>query len=69
MSNTFWAIRRRELAKKEPVKAKPAKAVVEEPSYRDLQAKAKELEIPANQSAEELKDAIEDAEADESAGS
>lgn len=30
-------------------------------SYRDLQARAKELDIPANQSAEDLKAAIEKA--------
>ena len=67
MSDTFWAIRKREMAKHEPVKkgkkAKPAVAIVEEPSYRDLQAQAKELDIPANQSADDLTAAIEEAEA------
>lgn len=33
----------------------------EEPSYRDLQAQAKELDIPANQSADDLKAAIAEA--------
>jgi hypothetical protein len=36
--------------------------VVEEPSYRDLQAQAKELDIPANQTADDLKAAIQEAE-------
>lgn len=35
-------------------------------SYRDLQAQAKELDIPANQSAEALEQAISDALSDES---
>jgi hypothetical protein len=34
----------------------------EEVSYRDLQAQAKDLGIPANQSADDLKKAIEEAE-------
>jgi ribosome-associated translation inhibitor RaiA len=73
MNETFWAIRRRERANRE---AKAAKASVkkveepvedpvevdEEPSYRDLQAQAKELDIPANQSADDLKAAIDEAE-------
>jgi hypothetical protein len=67
MNETFWAIRRRERANRE---AKASKASVkkeepveiEEPSYRDLQAQAKELDIPANQSADDLKAAIEEAE-------
>ena len=36
----------------------------EEPTYRDLQAEAKELGIPANKSADDLKEAIAEAEAD-----
>jgi hypothetical protein len=32
-----------------------------EPSYRDLQAQAKALDIPANQSADDLKKAIAEA--------
>ena len=43
-----------------PVTPEPA-VVTEEVSYRDLQAQAKALEIPANQSADDLKKAIEDA--------
>jgi hypothetical protein len=72
MSETFWAIRRREQANRDKVAgekaaAKASKAalkvepevVEEEPSYRDLQATAKELDIPANQSADDLREAIE----------
>lgn len=40
------------------VRRQPAPEPVVEPTYRDLQAEAKELGIPANQSADELKDAI-----------
>jgi hypothetical protein len=41
------------------VKSKPVVVEPEpEPTYRELQAEAKELDIPANQSAEELKEAI-----------
>lgn len=36
-----------------------------EPSYRELQAEAKELGIPANQSADDLKDAIAEQSDDE----
>jgi phenylacetate-coenzyme A ligase PaaK-like adenylate-forming protein len=68
MNETFWAIRRREKANRDKAKAAKAKKVeevveevVEEPSYRDLQAQAKELDIPANQTADDLKAAIEDA--------
>jgi cell division protein FtsN len=47
----------------EPVEPEPVEPVIEEPadepSYRDLQARAKELDIPANQTADELKAAIE----------
>lgn len=35
--------------------------LAEEPSYRDLQAQAKELDIPANQSRDELEAAIAEA--------
>lgn len=35
------------------------------PTYRELQAEAKELGIPANQSAEDLKDAIAEESDDE----
>lgn len=45
---------------------RPKPVVVEpepEPTYRDLQAEAKDLGIPANQSADELKEAIAEAEA------
>jgi len=45
-------------------KAQVAPLVVEppenEPSYRELQSEAKELGIPANQKADDLKAAIED---------
>ena len=37
----------------------------EEVSYRDLQAQAKALDIPANQSREELESAIAEADSDE----
>jgi hypothetical protein len=40
---------------------KPAPEPVEEPSYRELQAQAKELEIPANQSREDLEAALAEA--------
>jgi hypothetical protein len=41
------------------VRRKPAAAEpVEEPTYRDLQVEAKELGIAANQSADDLKEAI-----------
>jgi hypothetical protein len=41
------------------VRRKPVEPEPEpEPTYRDLQAEAKELGVPANQSAEELKEAI-----------
>lgn len=40
---------------------KPVPEPVEEPSYRELQAQAKELEIPANQSREDLEAAIAEA--------
>jgi hypothetical protein len=43
---------------------KPAPEPVEEPSYRELQAQAKELEIPANQSREDLEVAVEQAKAE-----
>lgn len=63
MSKTYWAIKRRERAERAAaLTPKPAAAPAEEePSYRDLQAQAKELDIPANQSADELKAAIEEA--------
>jgi hypothetical protein len=60
MSRTLEAIRERiraKHAKKEAVVKEPAM----EPSYRDLQAQAKALDIPANQSADDLKAAIEEA--------
>ncbi len=50
----------KEIAKAEEIQAEPV-VEAEEPSYRDLQAKAKELDIPANQSADDLKAAIEEA--------
>jgi hypothetical protein len=40
---------------------KPAPEPVEEPTYRELQAQAKELEIPANQSREDLEAALAEA--------
>jgi hypothetical protein len=43
---------------------KPAPEPVEEPTYRELQAQAKELEIPANQSREDLEVAVEQAKAE-----
>jgi hypothetical protein len=44
---------------------KPAPGPVEEPTYRELQAQAKELEIPANQSREDLEAALAEADDDE----
>jgi hypothetical protein len=45
-------------------KAVKASAPAEDgPSYRELQAQAKELDIPGNQSADDLKTAIAEAEA------
>ena len=44
---------------------KPAPEPVEEPTYRELQAKAKELDVPANQSREDLEVALAEAEADD----
>ena len=65
MTTTGEAIRARQQARRERalarIKASKVPAVVEEPSYRDLQAQAKELDIPANQSADDLKAAIEEA--------
>lgn len=46
------------MAKDEPVVESADRS---EPSYRDLQAQAKELDIPANQSKEDLAAAIEEA--------
>jgi hypothetical protein len=75
-NKTFWALKRREWDAKTDApnrltrraKAPTAKAAavetVEEPSYRDLQAQAKELDIPANQSKEDLAAAIEEASAE-----
>lgn len=72
MSNeTFWAIKRRQRAAAAAKKAPPVQVVVEAPpepdededavSYRDLQEQAKELDIPANQSREDLEAAIAEA--------
>ena len=74
MSNeTYWAIKKREwAARQNPPRSASARrlirgasvrrAVPEDVPYRELQAKAKELEIPANQSADDLKAAIAEAE-------
>jgi len=69
MTTTGEAIRARQQARRERALARiqaskvpSVTEVVEEPSYRDLQAQAKELDIPANQSADDLKAAIEEAE-------
>lgn len=43
----------------------PTPEAAPEPSYRDLQAQAKELDIPANQTKDELAAAIEEAQAEE----
>lgn len=65
-NKTFWALKKREQgAKAEPrtrrtvrgTNVRPAK--LEDLPYRELQATAKELDIPANQSAGDLKAAIE----------
>lgn len=70
MSNkTFWAMKKREDARRKEVAATPRtvrgstvrKAVEADVPYRELQAQAKELDIPAKQTAEELKAAIEKA--------
>lgn len=42
-------------------KPAPEPEPVEEPTYRELQAQAKELEIPANQSRDDLEAAIAEA--------
>ena len=55
MSKTYQAILARQAARKAP---EPVKEAV---PYRDLQAQAKELDIPANQSREELEAAIAEA--------
>lgn len=74
-NKTYWALRRRESASSRSRTARKARAedrptvipnvenssTGEGLSYRDLQAKAKELDIPANQSAEALAEAIEEA--------
>ena len=60
------------VSRRDPTTRQPAKAGVtvsavepapepEEPSYRDLQAQAKALDIPANQTADDLKKAIAEA--------
>lgn len=69
-NKTFWAMKQREQARRDEAAAAPRmvrgttvrKAVEADVPYRELQAKAKELEIPANQTAEDLKAAIEAAE-------
>ena len=49
-----------------PKKVAPAvEPAAEEVSYRDLQARAKELDIPANQSREDLEAAIAEAQSDD----
>lgn len=57
-STLHVGVQREVVVESEP---EPEPPVVEddEPSYRDLQARAKELDIPANQTAEDLKAAIE----------
>jgi hypothetical protein len=45
-----------------PDEPQPEEAAEPEVSYRDLQAQAKDLDIPANQSREELESAIAEAE-------
>ena len=42
-----------------------AQAAEPEESYRDLQARAKALGIPANQTADDLRKAVQEAEADD----
>jgi hypothetical protein len=48
----------------EPAKPVPPTPVEPTVTYRDLQAQAKALDIPANQTADDLKKAIEEAESD-----
>ncbi len=61
MSDTYYAIKRRERQRaKENTRAAAAKVVsAPEVDRRELQAQAKELDIPANQSNEALTKAIE----------
>lgn len=59
-SPTWLAIKRRQRNRVATNVAAEVAAVDDVP-YRDLQTKAKELGIPANQSADDLKAAIEDA--------
>lgn len=71
-NKTFWALKRREAEARSAVDAPRTrtrrmttrKARIEDLPYRELQAKAKELEIPANQSADDLKAAITEADAE-----
>jgi hypothetical protein len=71
-NKTYWAIKQREWAAREaPPRSSSArrairgasvrKAIPEDVPYRELQAEAKELEIPANQSREDLESAIAEA--------
>lgn len=59
-TRTYWAVKNRGQSRAAENVAAEVTAT-EDISYRDLQAKAKELDIPANQSADDLKAAIEDA--------
>lgn len=57
---TYWAIKNRGRVRAAANVATEV-AADDELSYRDLQAKAKEVGVPANQSADDLKAAIEEA--------
>lgn len=64
-----YRVSRRTITERQPAKAGVTVSTVsaqpeetpEEPSYRDLQAQAKALDIPAKQTKEELKKAIAEA--------
>lgn len=73
-NKTFWAMKRREMERRAANQDRPARrsgarrarpedrAPGEERTYRELQAEAKELGIPANQSRDELEAAVTEAE-------
>jgi len=74
MSDTYYAIKRRERAARKAAAAggkrpstvqAPKAEEPEGPSYRDQQARAQELGIPANQSSAALAEAIAAAEAEQ----
>lgn len=61
----IYRVSRREPAREQAVVKVEAPAPEPEVSYRDLQRQAKELDIPARQSRDELEAAIAEASSDE----